>query len=245
MSSEAINLKIHSQFSICEGAIKIDKLVHFCKENNVSAVGLCDSENLSGALEFSNQLKKEGIQPIIGTNIYLKESIEGKTTYGAVSLYAKNHIGYKNLLKLSSKSYLDLQEDDEKPNINLNLLKKCHEGVIILIGGSFSFFSDLLVRNKDDYCFDKIKQLKEVFDGNIYIDIQRHNEPHEAQLEKKLLKISSDLKIPLIATNEVFYLEQDTFNAHDAFICVGEKNYVNEKNRLKYSNQHYFKSQKK
>ena len=156
-------------------------------------------------------------------------------------MYAKNQIGYKNLLKLSSKSYLDLQEHDDKPNINLNVLKKYHEGIIILIGGSFSFFSDLLVKNKDEYCFNEVKKLKDIFADNIYIEIQRHDEPHEKQLEKKLVKISSDTSIPLIATNEVFYLEQDSYNAHDAFICVGEKNYVNEKNRLKYSNQHYFK----
>ena len=241
MTAEVINLKIHSQFSICEGAIKIDKLVNFCKEHSVTAVGLCDSENLSGALEFSTQLKKEGIQPIIGTKIYIKEKIDGKITYGIVSLYAKNQIGYKNLLKLSSKSYLDLQENDDKPNINLNILKKYHEGIIILIGGSFSYFSDLLVKNKDEYCFNEIKKLKDTFVDNIYIEIQRHDEPHEKQLEKKLVKLSSDINIPLIATNEVFYLEQDSHNAHDAFICVGKKNYVNEKNRLKYSNQHYFK----
>ena len=167
MSVEAINLKIHSQFSICEGAVKIDKLINYCKEHSVTAVGLCDSENLSGALEFSTQLKKEGIQPIIGTKIYIKENIDGKITYGTASLYAKNQIGYKNLLKLSSKSYLDLQEHDDKPNINLNILKKYHEGIIILIGGSFSFFSDLLVKNKDEYCFNEVKKLKDIFNENI------------------------------------------------------------------------------
>ena len=240
MSREVINLKIHSQFSICEGAIKINQLSDFCKKNKVSAVGICDNENLSGALEFSNELSKLGIQPIIGTNIYLKDTVDKETFYGKISLFAKNNKGYKNLLKLSSKSYLNLKDEDNKPNISFDLLTRYLDGIIILIGGSKSFFSDLFIKNKDNYCNKKIYELKKFFNNNIYIEIQRHNEPHESQLEKKLIKAATELKIPLIATNEVFYLNQNEYAAHDAYICVGEKSYVNDKNRLKYSDQHYF-----
>ena len=240
MSKEVINLKIHSQFSICEGAIKINQLSDFCKKNKVSAVGICDNENLSGALEFSNELSKLGIQPIIGTTIYLKDTVDKEIFYGKISLFAKNNKGYKNLLKLSSKSYLNLKDEDNKPNISFDLLTRYLDGIIILIGGSKSFFSDLFIKNKDNYCNKKIYELKKIFNNNIYIEIQRHNEPHESQLEKKLIKAATELKIPLIATNEVFYLNQNEYAAHDAYICVGEKNYVNDKNRLKYSDQHYF-----
>ena len=240
MSSEVINLKIHSQFSICEGAVKIHQLSEYCKKNNVSAVGICDNENLSGALEFSNELSKFGIQPIIGTSIFLKEIVENETFYGKISLFAKNNTGYKNLLKLSSKSYLNLKDDDVKPNISFDLLKKYSDGIIVFVGGSRSFFSDLFVRNKDYFCIKKISELKKVFYQNIYIEIQRHNEPHEVQLEKKLIKTASELQIPLIGTNEVYYLSKNVHAAHDAYICVGQKSYVNEKNRLKYSDKHYF-----
>ena len=240
MSKEVINLKIHTQFSICEGAIKINQLSDFCKKNKVSAVGICDNENLSGALEFSNELSKLGIQPIIGTTIYLKDTVDKEIFYGKISLFAKNNKGYKNLLKLSSKSYLNLKDEDNKPNISFDLLTRYLDGIIILIGGSKSFFSDLFIKNKDNYCNKKIYELKEIFNNNIYIEIQRHNEPHESQLEKKLIKAATELKIPLIATNEVFYLNQNEYAAHDAYICVGEKSYVNDKNRLKYSDQHYF-----
>ena len=240
MSKEVINLKIHSQFSICEGAIKINQLSDFCKKNKVSAVGICDNENLSGALEFSNELSKLGIQPIIGTTIYLKDTVDKEIFYGKISLFAKNNKGYKNLLKLSSKSYLNLKDEDNKPNISFDLLTRYLDGIIILIGGSKSFFSDLFIKNKDNYCNKKIYELKKIFNNNIYIEIQRHNEPHESQLEKKLIKAATELKIPLIATNEVFYLNQNEYAAHDAYICVGEKSYVNDKNRLKYSDQHYF-----
>ncbi len=240
MLSEAINLKIHSQFSICEGAVKINQLAEFCKKNKISAVGICDNENLSGALEFSNELSKVGVQPIIGTNIFLKEIINNETFYGKISMFAKNNIGYKNLLKLSSKSYLNLKDDDVKPNISFDLLKENSEGIVVFVGGSRSFFSDLLLQNKDYFCKTKISELKKVFSENIYIEVQRHDEFHEEQLEKKLIKIASELKIPLIATSEVFYLSQNEYAAHDAYICVGQKSYVNEKNRLKYSEKHYF-----
>ena len=240
MVSDYINFKVHTQFSICEGAVKISKLSTFCKENNISAVGICDKSNLSGALEFSQELIKQGVQPIIGTSIFLKEIIDRKEFFGTISLFAKNQIGYKNLLKLSSEAYLSLKNSEEHPSISLEFLKKFSDGLIILIGGSKSFFSDLLNLNKDKYCTDEIVKLKKIFNDNIYIEIQRHNEKHETDLEKKLLKLGSDLSIPLITTNEVFYLDPETFNAHDAYICVGEKTYVNEKNRLKYSNKHFF-----
>ena len=239
MSSEVINLKVHTQFSICEGAVKINQLSEYCRKNNISAVGICDTENLSGALEFSEEISKFGIQPIIGSSIFIKEKIGNDLFYGKISLFAKNHNGYKNLLKLSSKSYLNLKPEDIKPNISFDILKKFSDGIILFIR-SKSFFSDLLTQNKDEFCYKEILKLKSIFDKNIYVEIQRHNEPHEFQLEKKLLKISSNLEIPLIATNEVFYLNRDQFAAHDAYICVGEKSYVNEKDRLKYSDQHYF-----
>ena len=240
MSSEAINLKIHSQYSICEGAIKINQLSDFCKKNKITAVGICDNENLSGALEFSTELSKAGIQPIIGTSIFLKEIVDNEIFYGKISLFAKNVTGYKNLLKLSSYSYLNLKEDDIKPNISFDLLKEYSDGIIVFIGGSKSFFSDLIMQNKNYFCVQKISELKNVFCRNIYIEIQRHDEFHEAQLERKLIKISSELQIPLIGTTEVFYLSKNEYAAHDAYICVGQKSYINEKNRLKYSNKHYF-----
>ena len=195
MLGEAVNLKIHTQFSICEGAIKINQLSEFCKKNKITAVGICDNENLSGALEFSNELSKVGIQPIIGTNIFLKEIVDNEIFYGKISLFAKNDLGYKNLLKLSSKSYLNLKDNDVKPNISFELLKKYSDGIIVFIGGSRSFFSDLLIKNKDFFCNEKIYELKKIFNQNIYIEIQRHNESHELQLERKLIKIASKLKI--------------------------------------------------
>jgi DNA polymerase-3 subunit alpha len=123
MVDEIINLKIHTQYSICEGAVKISKLSNYCKDRSISTIGMCDTSNLSGALEFAQELSSSGIQPIIGTNIFIKQTVDSKIYYGSISLFAKNETGYKNLLKLSSISYLDLKDDDEKTKYKIRYSK--------------------------------------------------------------------------------------------------------------------------
>ena len=110
------NIKIHTQYSICEGAIKIDDLAEYCKNNKIKSLGLADSFNLCGALEFSEKLSKVGTQPIIGTQINLK----GQNIIGKVTLYAKTEEGYKNLTKLSSLSYLNSKETED-PLVKLKI----------------------------------------------------------------------------------------------------------------------------
>ena len=119
--------KIHTQYSICEGAIKIDQLKDFCKKNKIKSLGLSDTYNLSGALEFSENLSSVGTQPIIGTQILFKY----KTFMGLIPLIAKNYDGYKNIIKLSSKSYLENSETTI-PHCKLDDLLNNSEGIIIL-----------------------------------------------------------------------------------------------------------------
>ena len=121
------NIKIHTQYSICEGAIKIDELADYCKANRIKSLGLADSYNLCGALEFSEKLSKVGTQPIIGTQINLKAN----GVIGKVTLYATTEAGYKNLTKLSSKSYLDSSLIDE-PACDINELIQNNKDLILL-----------------------------------------------------------------------------------------------------------------
>ena len=115
VSKYFINFKVHTQYSICEGAIKIPDLAEYCKSNKVPALGLSDSYNLCGALEFSQELSKIGTQPIIGSQINFKFA----NTIGKLPIFAKTEEGFKNLIKLSSKSYLDIRDEDE-PHCNIN-----------------------------------------------------------------------------------------------------------------------------
>jgi DNA polymerase III subunit alpha len=230
------NIKIHTQYSICEGAIKIDDLAEYCKSNKIRSIGLADSYNLCGALEFSEKLSKVGTQPLIGTQINLRfQNIIGKIT-----LYATSEKGYKNLTKLSSSSYLKKNEMDD-PSCEINDLILNNEDLILLTGNYYNFFGKLFYANKTKDFKKIINSLNSIFKDRLYFEIQRHNENDEKNFENYLLNCSKLLNIPLIATQEVFYIDNDMYEAHDALTCIGEKNFVDDNNRFKYSNQHYFK----
>jgi DNA polymerase-3 subunit alpha len=230
------NFKIHTQYSICEGAIKIDDLANYCKENKVSNIGICDSYNLCGALEFAEKLSKFGTHPIIGTQINF--SIED--SIGKLPLFASSSLGYKNLIKLSSKSYLD---SDEKTDAHCKIsdLKNSHEGLMVLSGNHHGLFGKLFKINKLKQIKDTAKELKKIFNDRFYLEIQRHNEVGEENYENFIIKISEENKIPLIATQEVFYLKKEMYEAHDALVCIGQKKFVDDPNRQKFSDQHFIK----
>ena len=232
------HLKVHTQYSICEGAIKIDDLADFCKSNKIKAIGLSDSYNLCGALEFADKISKVGTQPIIGTQI----NINLDNIYGKISLYATSEAGYKSLTKLSSISYLK-NDGSTEPTCNLEDLKQNSEDLVLLTGNSKNFFGKLFFKNKLKDFEQILNSLKNSFKNRLYIEIQRHNEPQEKNFENYLLNISKPLQLPLIATQEIFYLNENMYEAHDALVCIGEKNFVDDKNRFKYSNQHFIKSQ--
>ena len=231
------NIKIHTQFSICEGAIKIDDLAEYCKKKQIKSLGLADSFNLCGALEFSEKLSKVGTQPIIGSQINLREH----NILGKVTLYAKTEDGYKNLTKLSSLSYLKSKETEE-PACEIKDLIENNKDIILLTGNYRDFFGKLFLANKLKNFDETVTSLKKIFDNRIYFEIQRHGEKDEKNFETFLLNQSKSLEIPLIATQEVFYIDEEMYEAHDALRCIGEKNFIDDKNRFKLSNQHYIKN---
>jgi DNA polymerase III subunit alpha len=230
------NIKIHTQYSICEGALKIDDLAEYCKSNKIKSIGLADSYNLCGALEFSEKLSKVGTQPIIGTQINLRT----KNIVGKVTLYATSEAGFKNLTKLSSSSYLK-NKDLEEPSCELNDLIANNKDLILLTGNYYNFFGKLLYANKIKDFEIILKSLKKQFNDRLYFEIQRHGENDEKNFENHILNYSKILEIPLIATQEVFYLYEDMHEAHDALTCIGEKQFVENKSRFKYNNQHFLK----
>ena len=231
------HLKIHSQYSICEGAIKLDDLKDYSKEQKIKAIGLSDTSNLCGALEFAEKMSKIGTQPIIGTQINFKY---GDTT-GLLPLYALNEDGYKRIIELSSLSYLTNDELSE-PHLDFEELLNKSNGVSLFSGSIFGLFGQLFDKGKSNDIFELYSKLKSEFGDRFYIEIQRHNDPNEKSFEKFNLIKSFELKIPIIATNEVYYLKKEMHEAHDALICIKNKTYVNEKKRVRLSDHHYFKN---
>jgi len=230
------NFKVHTQYSICEGAIKIDDLATHCKENKVQSIGICDSYNLCGALEFAEKVSKSGTHPIIGSqiNFFLDSNI------GKLSLFATTSLGYKNLIKLSSKSYLDSDEKND-PHCKIDELKNINKDLILLSGNHLGLFGKLFKLNRLKQIEESVKKLKNIFGDRFYFEIQRHNEPGEENYENFIIELSEKNQISLIATQEVFYLTKDMYEAHDALVCIGQKNFVGDPNRLKFSNQHFLK----
>jgi len=236
-TNQFTHLKIHTQYSICEGAVKIVDLKNFCKKNKIQAIGLSDTKNLCGALEFAESISKVGTQPIIGSQINFKF----KDRIGILPIIANNLEGYKSVINLSSKSYLENKTTSE-PHCLLQELLKIKSGITVLSGTFNGLIGNLFSRNLLKEIDEVLKLIKNAFDDRFYLEIQRHNEDEEKLFEKFILKKSNELEIPLIATHEVFYINRDMHEAHDALICIGEKTYVNEKKRKKHSNEHYLKS---
>ena len=232
------HLKIHSQYSICEGALKIDNLKANAKELKIKALGLCDTSNLCGAVEFSDKMSKIGTQPIIGTQINFKF----EETVGLLPLFALDQNGYKKIIELSSKSYLD-NDEVSVPHLDINcLLELDSQGISIFSGTVLGLFGKLFEKGKLNEISKLYSDLNKNFKDRFYLEIQRHNDTNEEYFEKFNLNQSNDLEIPIIATNEVFYLTKDMHEAHDALVCIGNKTYINEKNRIKFSSEHYLKN---
>ena len=231
------NFKIHTQYSICEGAIKIADLAKYCKENKIQSIGLSDSFNLCGALEFSEEISKAGTQPIIGSQINFKfyDSI------GKIPIFSKTEKGFRNLTKLSSKSYLEVEEGIIAHCLIDDLIKNSDD-LIILSGGIDSLFSELIKKSNIKQLEEIVLKLKETFLDRFYFEIQRHGDLGEKNIENTFINLSKKFQVPLIASQEVFYIEKDMHEAHDALLCIGEKTYIEEKNRKKFNDQHYIKS---
>ncbi len=230
-------IKIHTQYSICEGALKIDDLKNYCKKNKIQSVGLSDTYNLSGALEFSENISSVGTQPIIGSQILFKY----KNNFGVIPLIAKNYKGYQNIIELSSKSYLE-NLDNENPHCNIDDLLKLNAGIIVLSGSINNLIGSLFNKGLFEDLDELVKILNDKFKDNFYLEIQRHGDQNEKQFEIYNLNLSKKYKIPIIATNEVYYLDKEMHEAHDALMCIGQKTYLNDQKRLKLTDNHYLKS---
>ena len=231
------HFKIHTQYSICEGAVKIDELKEFCKINKIKCIGISDTKNLCGALEFSENISKLGTKPILGTQVIFKK----ENDFGLLPLIATNETGYVKMVELSSKSYLN-NDGLTEPYCQFSDLISNSEGIIVMSGTINGFFGKLFKKGKIEEIENLYKDLKNTFKNNFYIEIQRHGDHNEKLFENFNLKLSGKLDIPIIASHEVFYIDKSMHDAHEALICIGNKSYLNDKNRISYTGEHYVKN---
>jgi DNA polymerase III subunit alpha len=242
-----IHLRTRSTYSLLEGSLHFKQILDLCHEYGIPAIGLTDSNNLFGALEFSEYMANSGIQPIVGTTINLSfnydvvgNKSDATTDLSKVCLLAKNNNGYKNLMKISSHSYNS--NNSTVPFINIDYLVKNNEDLIILTGGIEGFIGKDLLANKRDDAFEKLKLIKNTFNDRVYIEIQRHLAVGESSIEDQQLNFAYDIDIPIVATNNIFFKTKDDFESNDILKCIAESDYVANENRHRLTSENYFKS---
>ena len=178
-------------------------------------------------------------------SVFTRVFFEPILTYTVIStkipIFAKTEKGFHNLTKLSSKSYLEVEEGTVPHCLIDDLIKNSHD-LIVMSGGIDSLFSDLIKKNNIKKLEEIVLKIKETFQERFYFEIQRHGDIGEKNIENNFINLSKKFQVPLIASQEVFYIEKDMYEAHDALLCIGEKTYVEEKNRKKFNDQHYIKS---
>ena len=247
-----IHLRVHTCFSLLEGAVRIEDLVSSCVKENMPAVAMTDTMNMFGSMEISQVCSAEGIKPIIGCQLgigineegsfSIRSSDSGKKVYNLV-LLVKDEVGYKNLIKLCSLAHLNTTPPD-LPHIDIEELKKHNEGLILLTGGSEGLIGKLLQYGKLQKAETILDDLKEFFSDRLYIELQRHGLEVEEQTEGEFLRLAYEKNIPLVATNEVFFIGEDMFEAQDAMMCIADKTYVDTLDRRRLTPEHRFKSSK-
>ncbi len=246
-----IHLRTHSEHSLLEGAIPIKKMASLCIDNGMPAVALTDTNNLFGALQFSELLTNEGVQPIIGLQLDCGFNNDQNAKFppqAPMVFLAQNEMGYLNLIKLSAHYYLS-QKGKRSP-APLEIICKHSAGVIALTGGANGVIGRKILQNKSDVARHYLETLKESFGDRLYVEIERHFEGDgslasvETETEEGFIELAYELELPLVATNNAYFTRADMYASHDALLCIGDGTYVDQReSRRKVTPNHYFKSQ--
>ena len=241
--ADFVHLRVHSPFSLSEGALRVDEIVRLCREHAMPAVAITDTGNMFGVLEFSTACMKGGVQPIVGTLLHVAEPVEGGRRRDArpILLLAQSDVGYGNLLKLSSKSFLESEAQD-KPQVSLADLRIYREGVLALSGGAEGPLGRLLEDGRAAAAEELFRGLCDTFEDRLYVELQRHDTEAERRTEPVFLDWAYRYGVPLVATNDVFFAGADMHEAHDALICIAEGAYLDQSDRRRLTPDHRFKS---
>ncbi len=247
--NQFIHLRLHSAYSLAEGAMKTNDIIKQCIGNRMPAVAITDTNNMFGALDVSINLPAKGIQPIIGCTLAIRhQKAEDNLNHrqpepGWLVLLAQTEIGYKNLMVLVSKAHLE-SEPSETPQISIEELDGYTGDVICLTGGFNGPVGKYLQDGENEKAEECLCYLKSIFADRLYMEISRHGLTVEHELEGTFIDYAYKYDIPLVATNQVFFTKRKMYEAHDALLCIAGGNYVEQTDRRKETPENYFKSAK-
>lgn len=247
--SPFVHLHLHTQYSLLDGAIQHDRLFEHCKALGMPAVAMTDHGNLFGAVEFYEKASKAGIKPILGCEVYVaagsrfaKEKREKDASgFDAIShllLLAMNETGYRNLVYLVSKGYLE--GFYYKPRIDLELLRARSEGLIATSGCLSSMVSRAILAGDSETAWSLVEEFSRIFDGRYYLELQRHGIAAQERVNAALVEMASDLRLPLVATNDAHYLGCDDHEPHEALLCIGTGTTVDDPKRFRFDGSGFF-----
>ena len=237
-----IHLRNHCAYSLSEGAIRMGELVALAVKQEMPAVALTDSSNLFGALEFSQECYKKGIQPIIGCEIKLAVEADKPDEYAKCVVIAKDQAGYGHLLRLTSQAFI-VSAGVHDPVVFLTDLLAQAEGLILLTGGTDGPLGLPIRGNRFTEAEALLERFKDTFGDRLYMELNRHKRPEDEQTEGIFLDMAYKHSIPLVATNNCLYPTKDLFEAQDALMCIATGRYMSESDRPRYTPEHYFKTQ--
>ena len=242
-----VHLHVHSSYSLLEGALKIARLAELAKKDRQPALALTDTDNMFGALEFSEKMAGVGIQPIIGCTLGIDFGDQENRNTAAgdgwprLVLLAAREDGYRSLMRLSSRAYLETEQHD-RPHIKLAWLEDSTSGLIALTGGPNGPLNIPIVGGQNSLAVARCEELQRLFSDRLYIELQRHGMPTERTAEQPLIELAYARGIPLVATNEPFFAARDDFEAHDALLCIAEGKLLADSERRQITPEHRFKS---
>ncbi len=243
-----VHLHSHTSYSLLDGAGKIHKMIAETKRLGMDSLAITDHGNMFGTLEFYTQAKKNGIKPIIGCEAYiaprertLQKPVEGESHSYHVVLLAKNETGYRNLIKLTSYSYL--QGFYYRPRIDRELLKEYSEGLIVLSACLKGEIPYKLRRGRKEAAIEAAEYYLDVFGDDFYFEMQDHGIEEEHDVYPKIYDLAREMGVPVVATNDVHYLHQKDSHAHDILLCLQTGKDRDDPNRMRYNtDQLYLKS---
>ncbi len=240
MQFSFVHLKVHTEYSLMDGLTRIDALVDQAVQYKMPAVAVTDHCNLFALVKFYRKALESGIKPIVGADLRVRD-LQAKTGY-KITVLCQNQAGYRNLTRLLSRAYLEGQADGQ-PGIEWSWLIQASEGLIVLSGGRESDVGQALLLNKISEAKTYLQRWIKAFPDRFYIELQRTGREHEEQYLNLAIQLAEHYSVPVVATNEVRFLNSDDFEAHEARVCIHQSRILEDESRPHhYSDQQYFRS---
>ena len=242
-----VHLHVHSSYSLLEGALPIARLAELAKGDRQPALALTDTDNMFGALEFSDKLASAGIQPIVGCALAVDFADHETAPRSGqplplphLVLIAAREEGYRNLMRLTSRAFLDVPPG-ASAHVRIDALEECARGLIALTGGPSGPLDATIAAGQGELAAARCGRLADMFADRLYVELQRHGRA-ERRSEPVLIELAYAKGLPLVATNEPYFAQREDYEAHDALVCIAEGRLLAETDRRQLTSEHYFKS---